>query len=546
MTEIVMSQTPPILHGPSEKERKYDRQLRLWAASGQAALESANILLVNSGAGTVGAETLKNLVLPGIGRFAIYDEAQVGDADLGVNFFLDDSCLGKPRSQSLTELIVELNPDVEGSWYPNEGVKTIESLLADSPLFTVIMYTYPIRPEQLLQLETYGQQHKTPLVAIHSAGFYSYFQINLPGAFPIVDTHPDETATTDLRLLTPWPELVAFAEELTKDIDGLDNFEHGHLPYVVILLHYLQQWKAAHDGKYPATYKEKTEFRKIVQNASRTNNPEGGEENFEEAAAAVLKTLVSPSLPSGLKEIFEYEHSDPAEQRSGFWLIADAVKQFYQTHQCLPLPGKLPDMKAQSKVYIQLQSIYKAKARKDAAEILQIVQATPGGERVDPAEVDLFCKNAAFVKLINATGGRGSEISRADRLKSAAAREFANDETAALTLSPPSLLPIYLALQATAHHVDTDDNNSDGSSLTAEAILSTIATQVPGAEEKERVVQAAGEVARAAGGELHNVAALTGGMVAQEMIKIVTKQYIPIDNTCVYDGIGSRCQVLRL
>jgi len=39
---------------------------------------------------------------------------------------------------------------------------------------------------------------------------------------------------------------------------------------------------------------------------------------------------------------------------------------------------------------------------------------------------------------------------------------------------------------------------------------------------------------------------LTGGMVAQEMIKIVTKQYIPIDNTCIFDGIGSRCQVLRL
>lgn len=60
-----MSQTPPVLQGPSEKERKYDRQLRLWAASGQAALESANILLVNSGPGAVGAETLKNLVLPG-------------------------------------------------------------------------------------------------------------------------------------------------------------------------------------------------------------------------------------------------------------------------------------------------------------------------------------------------------------------------------------------------------------------------------------------------------------------------------------------------
>lgn len=65
MTEIVTSQTPPILHGPTEKEKKYDRQLRLWAASGQSALESAHILLVNSGAGCVGVETLKNLVLPG-------------------------------------------------------------------------------------------------------------------------------------------------------------------------------------------------------------------------------------------------------------------------------------------------------------------------------------------------------------------------------------------------------------------------------------------------------------------------------------------------
>lgn len=64
-SEVVATQTPPILTGPSEKEKKYDRQLRLWAANGQAALESANILLFNTGSGTVGVETLKNLVLPG-------------------------------------------------------------------------------------------------------------------------------------------------------------------------------------------------------------------------------------------------------------------------------------------------------------------------------------------------------------------------------------------------------------------------------------------------------------------------------------------------
>jgi molybdopterin/thiamine biosynthesis adenylyltransferase len=65
MTEVITDPTPSILHGPSDKEKKYDRQLRLWAASGQQALEDAHILLVNSGSGTVGVETLKNLVLPG-------------------------------------------------------------------------------------------------------------------------------------------------------------------------------------------------------------------------------------------------------------------------------------------------------------------------------------------------------------------------------------------------------------------------------------------------------------------------------------------------
>ena len=65
MTEVIVDQTPPILHGPSAKEKKYDRQLRLWAATGQQALEDAHVLLVNSGSGTVGVEALKNLVLPG-------------------------------------------------------------------------------------------------------------------------------------------------------------------------------------------------------------------------------------------------------------------------------------------------------------------------------------------------------------------------------------------------------------------------------------------------------------------------------------------------
>lgn len=81
---------------------------------------------------------------------------------------------------------------------------------------------------------------------------------------------------------------------------------------------------------------------------------------------------------------------------------------------------------------------------------------------------------------------------------------------------------------------------------TAEEILATIAESLPTVSKNEYVAKAAEEVARAAGGELHNISAVVGGMVAQEMIKTITKQYIPIDNTCIFDGIVSRCQVLRL
>lgn len=108
--------TPPVLHGPSAKEKKYDRQLRLWAASGQAALENAHLLLVQfeHGPGVIGIETLKNLVLPGVGQYTILDSATVKEEDLGVNFFLDEESLGSSRAAATCKFLQELNPDVEG------------------------------------------------------------------------------------------------------------------------------------------------------------------------------------------------------------------------------------------------------------------------------------------------------------------------------------------------------------------------------------------------------------------------------------------------
>lgn len=238
------------------------------------------------------------------------------------------------------------------------------------------------------------------------------------------------------------------------------------------------------------------------------------------------------------------------EIKSSFWIIAEAVKRFYSSHDRLPVPGGLPDMKAQSNVYIRLQNIYKERARQDVSEVLEIVRSISGGEDVDSDQVELFCKNARFIKLINSHEEKTVKLEQvvgkyflviinyACANNQLVEQQLANDEIAAIAgpEMPLSLIPLYLALLAT----------SNSKTATADEIMAFISSHAPQIADNERYSKTAQEVERAAGGELHNVSALTGGMVAQEMIKIITKQYVPIDNTCIFDGIDSRCQVLRL
>ncbi|PFH55071.1 hypothetical protein XA68_10839 [Ophiocordyceps unilateralis] len=461
---------------PSDKDKKYDRQLRLWSASGQAALECANVLLVNSTTATVGVETLKNLVLPGIGSFTIADEAIVDDYDLGVNFFLDECDRGRSRAQCCMNHLLELNPAVNGNYYPKPNSRLdLQDILKSSGPFTIILCVLPLRPDRLASIETYAHDNHIPFVAVRSTGFYSYFHIILPGDFPVVETHPDDAANVDLRLLNPWPELMTFAGELTDNIDDLNDFDHGHLPLVVVLLHYLAVWRSNHDNMNPTTYSDKAAFRDLIAKAMRRNNAEGGEENFEEAVSSVMKLIKPLPIPASLEEIFDRCDEGEGILNSSFWSIARGVKQFYCEHQQLPLTGSLPDMKAQSAIYIRLQNLYRDKAQRDLLE--------------------LFCKNARFIKLVNAAKGTRPGINQIKE------QELAENETAANAgcSVPESLLSIYLALTAIDQVAMTAEENTPSWTL----------ERAPALSWNKRTAMVAREVARAGGGELHNTSALT-------------------------------------
>ncbi|KAF8827765.1 hypothetical protein HHX47_DHR4000429 [Lentinula edodes] len=81
-----------------EEQGRYDRQIRLWGIEAQQRMRNATILVVRL-RGTA-TETIKNIVLAGIGKLILVDADDVEEEDLGAGFFFRDDDVGKKASPS--------------------------------------------------------------------------------------------------------------------------------------------------------------------------------------------------------------------------------------------------------------------------------------------------------------------------------------------------------------------------------------------------------------------------------------------------------------
>ena len=54
------------------------------------------------------------------------------------------------------------------------------------------------------------------------------------------------------------------------------------------------------------------------------------------------------------------------------------------------------------------------------------------------------------------------------------------------------------------------------------------------------------EVCRYGGAELHAMAAFMGGCASQEAIKVLTKQYVPVDNLFIFNTMTSKTTQLKI
>ncbi|EGN98441.1 hypothetical protein SERLA73DRAFT_183447 [Serpula lacrymans var. lacrymans S7.3] len=86
----------------------YDRQIRLWGLEAQQRMRNATILVIRLRG--VATETIKNIVLAGIGKLVMVDSEDVSEEDLGAGFFYRDEDVGKKRVDAAKARVESLNP----------------------------------------------------------------------------------------------------------------------------------------------------------------------------------------------------------------------------------------------------------------------------------------------------------------------------------------------------------------------------------------------------------------------------------------------------
>ncbi|KAI0079164.1 hypothetical protein K474DRAFT_1689972 [Panus rudis PR-1116 ss-1] len=527
---------------PDNKTRRYDRQLRLWAASGQAALESSRILVLSGSA--TSTSILKNLVLPGIGHFTILDDATVSGADAGVNFFLNGfHSIGKSRAEEAVPLLRELNDSVDGA----AVVKSLDEVLSSEDgrawvksFSLVIAHNLPKGTLEKLSALLWEDLTDPPLIVVRSAGFLADFYIQFREQC-IIESHSE--AAPSLRLTKPFPALQEWANSL--DYSKLDPTDHAHVPFVIILIKEADQWRAEHGGSLPKTYQEKQEFKKRIRNRQAKLD----EENFEEAETQAWRMWSETPVPSDIKALFDLtpleqpstssqQHqlngssSRPHQLNPEFHALIKTLQKFVNAPDGtghLPLTSSLPDIRTDTESYVRLQKMYKEWSNVEAAKVKDLLRTTYPDMRIDDNMVNLFIKNVHHIKVL-----RGKKFGSWDE----------NQENVAQSLQfAPLETATHLALNALSTLLA---RNPDPTSVTAEALTAEI-QQVVGQSVQlpTEVENAVGEIARAPTSELPNTAAFLGGMVAQEAIKMITKQYVPVNGYCVVDLVDSKTGLLQ-
>ncbi|PAV67052.1 hypothetical protein WR25_18391 isoform A [Diploscapter pachys] len=390
------------------KDARYDRQLRLWGEEGQASIESASVCVLGSSA--LATEILKSLVLAGINSFCILDDALVQNADLGNNFFLHVSDLGRKRGEATLAKLKELNPAVGGTW---EDVSLEEwhdeRMLYRLSSFSVVVASN-LRTSTAAAISDYLFENSIPFISCRVFGLIGYIRVSVR-EHTVANAH-EENPREDLRLDRPLPEFQAMVDG--TDLAELSVDEIRHTPYIILYMKALKMYREelSDPSAFPESFADRKALWGLIETMRvETDTGSTDAENFDEAKTKLLRSFQKTTVPARVVEILnDAKCSSSSTCTQPFWIICTGLRKFVEKHNCLPLKGNLPDMTSDSKRYARLANIYHSAAVQDAREVYQFIREVErerGADSVISEEMCYrFCKTADSVHV-----QRGSKIS---------------------------------------------------------------------------------------------------------------------------------------
>ncbi|KAI0081590.1 hypothetical protein K474DRAFT_1613323, partial [Panus rudis PR-1116 ss-1] len=224
----------------------YDRQIRLWGLEAQQKMRNATILVFRLKG--VATETIKNIVLAGIGKLIVVDTEEVCEEDIGAGFFFRDEDVGKKRVESAKPRIESLNPLVaveiisDAPAMLDEG---LDKLIRDVDLVCATDWDR----ETLIRINDISRRHRKPFYAGGSYGLLGYIFCDLLQHDYIAPdrTAPKESAKNMKNTIVYSPLRDALQQKWT----GMTRKQTKELnPAIVFVILALWEYQAKH-GRLP-------------------------------------------------------------------------------------------------------------------------------------------------------------------------------------------------------------------------------------------------------------------------------------------------------
>ena len=316
----------------------------------------------------------------------------------------------------------------------------------------------------------------------------------------------------------------------------MDSMTHKHVPYVCILLQakkiYLEKFH-----KNPQNFKEKEEFKSIIKSLA---NEYDLEENFQEAVSNSYKCFLPIFIPQNISNLINHPNAVNQSITKPFWIMVSALKLFYENMKCLPHIGKISDMTSDSISYINLQHIYINKHKNDLDNFKSICLKILKDRKLP---ID-YIKEEDLKNFVTNNLTLGNiEYKKISEEYSVPNPSFdiSDDEKDCFWYFLVRAMQSFQAKYG-KYPGENPDHQSFLSDLPKfkEEVIETIKS-VLGNETKYNIDDKyISEMIRMSNSCLHTTGAIVGGLGTQELIKLVTCQFTPVNNTIIADLISSK------